>query len=453
MKKMAGVLTIAVALVGAITSCSNDNDFEQPTVQNEASRTVQFSVGASIGGDTRAVVETTGTTHTLKFSAGDKLFVFKKFDDKYAHGQLTIGTISADGKTASFNGEITLPTGVSTFDPENAEAVLIPAGGDAAFTITESEAACSVDYVSGSSNITIDEAIAKYSYVKGQLDASGDVALAANNAFLKMHIDGLTANTEYAVNFYNQAETNIFTENYTADATGQMDIVCWKMVDEAMWDYHFYISNATEKRYISVGSKQLTTKVYNVSKTASANAISFSLTDKNGATVNVNNYGVYQLYQTLSPYTATGYGVVGISNKYGNNVDLTLNNVTMDAAGIAIQCITTLTLVGENKFINNDSWGPYFGSYEATITGTGTLIDESKSGIYKSYTVDGGATVITNSTYAIRIYSAIAKIKNGTIKIPQAKVFTAKIYEEDGTTEITPTTETIGGVLYNVYTK
>lgn len=122
MKKMTNTLsalTIAAALMMNLTACTNDDNFvdtpEQPEVTNPAAvSTVHVTVGAGIGdATTRSAVDYDNglRQRTLKFTDGDKLFVYACVTTDYNYflaGTLSIvaSSIDADGKTASFSGDL-----------------------------------------------------------------------------------------------------------------------------------------------------------------------------------------------------------------------------------------------------------------------------------------------------------------------------------------------------------
>lgn len=160
-----GALAIAAALLALGTSCTNDDNGigNSQVVTPQATGRIHVTVGAGMGGDadtqTRSDVNTEGTSRTLIFTEGDKLFVTANVTAYNAYivaGTLSIGDISDisdDGKTAMFSGDLQVyhnENGAyeeSTYDftdadplneCENHEAYLIakdmPAG---AYTINE----------------------------------------------------------------------------------------------------------------------------------------------------------------------------------------------------------------------------------------------------------------------------------------------------------------------------
>ena len=114
-----GWLVVAAALTLGWTACSSEeNVIDEPTLAPAVS-TIHVSVGAGMGdeaqtrsGVTEDVVDGK-TQRTLKFTAGDRLYVWgvSNQDDEYRiMGYLTMkeGSLSTDGKSANFEGELTL---------------------------------------------------------------------------------------------------------------------------------------------------------------------------------------------------------------------------------------------------------------------------------------------------------------------------------------------------------
>jgi len=116
-----GWLVIAAALTITMASCSNDDNMtNEPTTTTapQTVSTVHVTVGAGIDdgeATTRADVTETvvggKTERTLKFTNGDKLFVYAAIAANTAYvlaGTVSIdkSSISADGKSAKFTGDL-----------------------------------------------------------------------------------------------------------------------------------------------------------------------------------------------------------------------------------------------------------------------------------------------------------------------------------------------------------
>lgn len=116
--KPLGWLVVAAALTTTFAACSND-DNDTPDTPAAPAKSITITVGAGITDDnaTRSAITTEGTSRTLTFTTGDKLFVSASYgtaanddSDCYEHvlsGYLTmVGSPSADGKSASFTGDL-----------------------------------------------------------------------------------------------------------------------------------------------------------------------------------------------------------------------------------------------------------------------------------------------------------------------------------------------------------
>lgn len=116
--KTLGWLVMAAALITTFAACSND-DNDTPDTPAAPAKSITITVGAGITDDnaTRSAITTEGTSRTLTFTTGDRLFVSASYgtaanddSDCYEHvlsGYLTmVGSPSADGKSASFTGDL-----------------------------------------------------------------------------------------------------------------------------------------------------------------------------------------------------------------------------------------------------------------------------------------------------------------------------------------------------------
>lgn len=123
MKKLlrAGWLVMAAALMAGLAACSSEESVaEEPTPQQPANPAVtadgkvHVTVGAGISdGQTRTAVEKDGTTRTLKFTTGDKLYILGSIesDDDVVRkmgGLIEVKSVSDDGLSATFDGDLTV---------------------------------------------------------------------------------------------------------------------------------------------------------------------------------------------------------------------------------------------------------------------------------------------------------------------------------------------------------
>ena len=115
MTKTLGWLVMAAALTFGFSACSSDDDAvaEKPTVNPAvtADGKVHVTVGAGISdGQTRTAVEKDGTSRTLKFTTGDKLYILGDIESnmRLMGGLIEVESISEDGKSATFDGDLTV---------------------------------------------------------------------------------------------------------------------------------------------------------------------------------------------------------------------------------------------------------------------------------------------------------------------------------------------------------
>ena len=219
MKKMTttlSALTIAAALMMNLTACTNDDNIattpEQPETVSQQT-TVHVTVGAGIGDDdgtTRAAVTQEGTTRTLKFTAGDRLYVVERIYSstpvKYLAGYLDIVGTPAEGATsATFSGDLSvyLDDGTpSTYDFGDADpltvdvpkAMLVPAAAPAGFILENILTAPVNDAKMIAANVNT--LMASALYVSGVYDSStNSFSLSGEKPILNCTIGNLKKNT------------------------------------------------------------------------------------------------------------------------------------------------------------------------------------------------------------------------------------------------------------------
>lgn len=307
MKKMTttlSALTIAAALMMNLTACTNDDNIATTTEQPETvsqQTTVHVTVGAGIGdgdGTTRAAVTQEGTTRTLTFTAGDRLYVvegiYSSTPVKYLAGYLDIVGTPAEGATsATFSGDLSvyLDDGApSTYDFGDADpltvgvptARLVPAAAPAGFELG------TIPFIdiNDAKMIAADvnTLMASALYVSGGYTSStNSFSLSGKKPILNCTIGNLKENTEYTVKLRhasNQShyESNTFVFETTYDAmlvTSDNDGIARFAISGLMnilGSYNRYYvlqliptgSGAT-KTYV-LGQKDLGAKVYNVTK-------------------------------------------------------------------------------------------------------------------------------------------------------------------------------------------
>ena len=349
LQKSLGWLVMAAALTIGTTACSNEDmvaENNEPAVMQQAQQKVHITVGAGvdISGKTRSAVSYNSETkeHTLKFTEGDKLYVRTaieqahdnnydsldpecKHDSKIMAGFLTIdpATISADGKSAQFTGDLDIYVG--TVEPEYeqwwvvdaegyrdgddwieeqghneeilrcynlvytpgthtfltadplaeciyADATLIHAGSETKYTVDDNIKYLNYDWFVASS---VNELMTSSYCVGGDYDKDNhSFRLWANtwlSAILNCTISGLTPDASYTVRL-NSGDTEDYNDhqdyegNVTANGEGKATFA----ITAPTADYYFQLvlSSTTGRKSVTLGRKELELKVYNIKTTA-----------------------------------------------------------------------------------------------------------------------------------------------------------------------------------------
>ena len=323
-----GWLVMAAALTITMGACSNDDNITtEPTTTTEpqAVSTVHVTVGAGIGdgdGTTRAAVTQEGTTRTLTFTAGDRLYVvegiYSSNPVKYLAGYLDIVGTPADGATsATFSGDlgVYLNDGTpSTYDFGDADpltvdvpgAMLVPADAPAGFvsgTIPHIVINAS-KMIAADVNTLMTSAL----YVSGVYDSStNSFSLSGTKPILNCTIGNLKENTEYTVKL-RYASNQSFYESNTLVSETTYDAMTVMSDNDGI--ARFAISGLTNitsynryyvLRFVPVaggltkdcilGQKDLGAKVYNVTKIADYNP-NFSYNQSGSEADILTNFGL-----------------------------------------------------------------------------------------------------------------------------------------------------------------
>lgn len=347
----AGWLVMAAALTMGMTACSSEDNVieeqqpQQPEQQpTQAVGKVHVTVGAGIDdGTTRAMVEQVGTTRTLKFTAGDKLFVrgqkhIVEGDYWYEiQGQLAIGTIGTDGTTAEFSGDLTVSKwneSAPDLDLSSLEglfATLIPDGSTCIKVETYPNG--HMELISEQMGIAtgeLNDLMATNTEVFGTFGAGTSVTLTARTAFFNCTVTGLEAETAYDVRLDKGNTVSIET-----DEAGNLHFLAWfRLGDEGFPGMHFYIG--TDKRVI-LGSKTLYAKVYNVNRAAETYT-PFTVIDNNTQEPVEPEYGTYSFKSDVN-ITVSGENEGQTITLWGND--------RVVLSGVTATCL--------NPFINEEN--------------------------------------------------------------------------------------------------
>lgn len=379
------VLAAFVSMAG--TSCQKETNVETPDNQVDVPETasgIHVKVGAGIV-DTKSAVVTENGVHTLTFTDGDKLSVKGNLTLNLGAGDVTcmlsgdlnVADIDTPATSATFEGDLKLykVVGMSQeevsydFGPNNpldlcdyARALLVHEGtsivpggsmmgGDGYFeqiasTVEELMTNClnvSGDYDAGSNSFTLSAA-----------SSSGDVLPIFNCT-----ITGLTPNALYEIYLLigedaDDARGDRALGGKSADASGQLTFACYSSIYASQaYYYAFRFKNGNDWMRAELGSKQLESKVYNITRTASADPASPVAPTVTGNTGTWNpDLSVY--YHDVADITISGTSKGYYFNLYAGGT-VRLNNLSASyhvnpfihsRAGLNIE------LTGDNSIIS-----------------------------------------------------------------------------------------------------
>ena len=299
MKKMTttlSALTIAAALMMNLTACTTDDNIADTPEQPTSTQGIHVTVGAGIGDDgtTRAAVTQEGTTRTLRFTEGDRLYIQGKpptaDNQKRLAGYVTIDptSISPDGKSASFSGDLKVwdkdgndVTSDFTFgdnqldECSDVSARLIPKDApDELLSLNKNHSVAGMNHtksIATDVNTLMKTAI----YVKGDYNGSTkSFTLSPYTAILNCTIGHLTASQEYSVTLIDAPtqsdyeSSTIFTRAYEGTVTTDAQGIARFAIGTAVSNRYNVLKlkrNSTTWEYV-LGQKDLDAKVYNVKK-------------------------------------------------------------------------------------------------------------------------------------------------------------------------------------------
>ncbi len=396
-QKTMGWLVMAAALTIGTTACSSDDmlaENNEPTVMPQAQQKVHITVGAGVGtsGTTRSTVDYNSGTkeRTLKFTEGDKLYVRavieqahsdvlwggSDYESKIMAGFLTIdpATISADGKSAQFTGDLDIYVG--TVEPvygeywddelddwvpdyENIEdydvvynagshpfltddpldecsltdANLAHAGSDAEYKVDNSKYFDYDPFVASSVNELM---TSSYGVGGSYNQESHSFDLITNNlrsAILSCTISGLTPGASYTVRL-NYGETVDYDryEDYEGKVTANGDGKATFAITAMKEDYYYQLvlSSTAGRKVVTLGRKELVTKVYNITAEATDYVFPAGAPIISGTVAWPQDIGgchLYEIYEDPADVSISG-SFTGYYFDIDNGGTVTLNNVT-----------------------------------------------------------------------------------------------------------------------------
>ena len=271
-------LSMTAAFV--MTACSNDDNANESPVQQNAAKTIPYTVtvnGGEGGATTRATVaddpsDATNYHKTLYFAAGDKLYI----TGTNIKGVLNIQTGMGETTGATFSGNL-IYSGSGTPDSDlSLTATLVSAQqtDGSEVTINSTTGAVTVKYPTNAYCTSVNDAVQKYSNLTGTSTYSAkSFSLAQQTAFLNFEItfeDGTATGTALPA-VVNNNSSDICTANVTT--TTESTKVVAKFVLPVAKGTTLSSAKVTmgTKAAISFGASQvLDGKVYNVKKTQAA---------------------------------------------------------------------------------------------------------------------------------------------------------------------------------------
>jgi len=317
--KTLGWLVMAAALTTTFAACSSDdNAVEEPAAPVKKTVSITVGVGFNDEATTRSAIaegtdDQSKTTRTLTFTTGDKLFVCASYgtaadddSDCYEHvlsGYLTmVGSPSADGKSASFTGDLDQwdrgnKDTEGNYTYTKASSITVEVGDDplavtvVSATLVHKDAVKDTDYddegwrilfkydvLASDVNTLMTKSleIVTTAYTSGQFRFNTSTSTLP---ILNCTINGLTANATYSVTYAigEGAENQIpLSPSVTADG-GKTTFAFFGMYDEGQKYTHTLTFENTagnsETKTVTIGKRDLSsykTKVLNVTRTAIA---------------------------------------------------------------------------------------------------------------------------------------------------------------------------------------
>lgn len=337
---LAFALTITAALALTTTSCSKEENLTETPSQPQTQK-VHISVNAGVGNDAtlRSAMVNEGGKYVLKLTAGDKLYVRgvisavydEKIDNtpekKIMAGMLTIdaSSISADGKSASFTGDLTVYDGIvnyqyhTDFIPEVGHlegedwVVDIPeyevihydqiegwymtyTEGTHSFATSDPLAEClsitaQLVHAGTESNFRVgDDKYGDYAwcvassvqdlmehsfFVRADNYDEGKFSLIPRMPILKCTISGLTSGKQYQVEMFVDPDDEAFDAGIysyegstTANGSGVASFAIPVSMGGGDCYYKLVLKTPGESKQVLLGRKSIDTKVYNVSRSA-----------------------------------------------------------------------------------------------------------------------------------------------------------------------------------------
>ena len=282
--KMLGWLVMAAAL--SFTACSSEDNLTQELTTQQPTETatnIHVSVGAGIdNAATRSTVDYNSSTktRTLKFTTGDKLYIYRDIlgdGTLRLTGELTMkdGTLADDGLSATFEGDLRICDQLgqeAPYDFGNGD----PLTGSTAYLLHKDLAAGLYTILSNGSVMLnmggmaaddVETLMTTALVVTGQYNGSAYQLSTTDTPapILNCTIAGLTASQTYGFKLYKDGKNAVYVEHDT-DASGTATFAFASLVSgTGHWTLEVKQSGAVVSS-IDLGNRELTSKVYNISR-------------------------------------------------------------------------------------------------------------------------------------------------------------------------------------------
>ena len=387
----------------SFTACSSEDDLAQePTAPQQPTETatkIHVSVGAGIDpATTRSAVDYTDGVRTLQFTAGDKLYIYREIlgDGKLRlTGELTMkdGTLANDGLSATFEGDLRICDQFgkeATYDFGNGD----PLTGSTAYLLHEGLAAGLYTIQSnGSLAINIGKMVADdvetlmttALVVTGQYNGSAYQLSTTDTPapILNCTIAGLKASQTYGFSLYKDGYFSTYVEHDT-DASGT---ATFAFANTETGTGHWTLDveqGGTVVSSIDLGNRELTSKVYNLSRIWDGYSMQKRIVDLSKLSGNYNVQDGDVLIGILSDYHKISIAAGATVTLCGATIPgRTTDEENTPWAGIT--CLGDATIVladGTENYVKG--YNCYYPGIQAgttgttlTIRGTGTLTAET----------------------------------------------------------------------------
>ena len=402
--------------------CSSDDTITgEPKTIEQQPTAIQVTVGAGISDGeaaTRSTVTKDGSTRTLKFTTGDKLYVVRELaDGKHLAGELTMKAdeLAANGLSATFEGTLKVysSAGASAsydFGEED------PLTGSTA-TLLHEGMTLNTDYsINGTTQAltfanatgvaaSVDALMTKGLVVSGGYTAGTGYSLNTSSMtqpILNCTISGLQASTTHQF-VLKKYSTEVKSVAWTTNASGTASFAFAFASSEGgsnKWTLEVKKGGSTVGS-ISLGDRKLESKVYNINRQWKENMFVREV-DLSGKS---SNYTA-QNGDMLTGAMPTGYKV---TIERGSTVILSSANIDCSSSsnrGISCSGATTIILEGTNTI--KGKYGGIISEGSLTIKGSGTLTATGGNG-YPGIGCDGSPGIGGDGS------SPNLVIENGTI--------------------------------------